>query len=116
MQPEWKLDGVNLLPYVTGEKSDAPHEALFWRFGAQMAIRKGDWKLVKAPGAGATFSEKAVVTTTQGAQLYNLAQDIGEKTNLADKEPAKVKELGAAWDEWNKGNIPAKWSPERAKK
>src|SRR5262249_11497821 len=42
VKPEWKIDGVNLLPYLNGEKTDAPHEALYWRFGGQMAIRKGD--------------------------------------------------------------------------
>ncbi len=66
---------------------------------------------MKAPGGGADAGEKGGVATTQGAQLYNLAKDIGEKTNLADKEPEKYKELAAAWDEWNKGNIPAKWEP-----
>jgi arylsulfatase A-like enzyme len=114
VQPEWKLDGVNLLPYVTGEKKDAPHEALYWRFGQQIAIRKGDWKLVKAPGGGGVEAgERGGVATTQGAQLYNLAKDIGEQTNLADKEPGKVKELAAAWDEWNKGNVAPKWMPGR---
>src|SRR5262249_14129808 len=55
VRPEWKLDGVNLLPYLRGEKKEAPHEALYWRFGGQMAIRKGDWKLVKAAeGKGRT--------------------------------------------------------------
>src|SRR5262249_4118242 len=51
IKPEWKLEGVNLLPYVTGEQSGAPHEALYWRFGPQVAIRKGDWKLVKGVGS-----------------------------------------------------------------
>lgn len=50
-KPEWKLDGVNLLPYLTGTNSGRPHDALYWRFGEQMAIRQGDWKLVKEPGA-----------------------------------------------------------------
>lgn len=117
VQPEWKLDGVNLLPYVTGEKKDAPHEALYWRFGQQIAIRKGDWKLVKAPaGGGVEAGERGGVATTQGAQLYNLAKDIGEQTNLADKEPEKVRELAAAWDEWNKGNVAPKWMPGRGGK
>ena len=44
-----------------------PHDALYWRFGGQMAIRKGDWKLVKAPdgpgpaAAPAHGREKATV-------------------------------------------------------
>lgn len=113
VSPEWKTDGVNLLPYITGEKSEPPHDALYWRFGQQIAIRKGDWKLVKAAGGGAATGAQNEPATTQGAQLYNLANDIGEKANLAEQEPAKLKELAAAWDEWNKANIPAKWSPKR---
>ena len=52
ISPDWKLDGVDLAPYLKGEKTDAPHAALFWRFGKQIAVRKGDWKLVKAPVPG----------------------------------------------------------------
>ena len=104
-QPDWKIEGVNLLPFLTGEKSAAPHDALYWRFGQQIAIRKGDWKLVK----GAPLAASGNVATTEGAQLYNLAKDIGEKTNLAEKEPEKLKELTAAWNEWNKDNIAPKW-------
>ena len=107
-QPEWKIEGVNLLPFLTGEKSDAPHDALYWRFGQQIAIRKGDWKLVKGTGPELVRGAGGVATT-EGAQLYNLAKDIGEKTNLAEKEPEKLKELAAAWNEWNQDNIAPKW-------
>jgi arylsulfatase A-like enzyme len=111
-QPDWKLDGVNLLPYLKGEKADRPHDALYWRFGEQIAVRKGDWKLVKAPGAGAQPGALAAGgATTQGAQLFNLAKDIGEQSNLATQEPDKVKELSAAWDQWNKDNVAPKWGP-----
>jgi arylsulfatase A-like enzyme len=113
VQPEWKVEGVNLLPYLTGEKSEPPHDALYWRFGQQIAIRKGDWKLVKAPGGGAEQGQVTGVASTQGAQLYNLTKDIGEQTNLADREPEKVKELAASWDAWNAGNIAPKWTPNR---
>ena len=44
-----------------------------------------------------------------GAQLYNLEKDLGEKTDLAGQNPAKVKELSAAWDQWNTGNIAPNW-------
>ncbi|MEO7319006.1 MAG: sulfatase-like hydrolase/transferase [Chthoniobacteraceae bacterium] len=112
-EPESKIDGVNLLPFLTGEKVGAPHDALYWRFGQQIAIRKGDWKLVK----GAPLAASSSVASTEGAQLYNLAKDIGEKTNLAEKEPEKLKELAAAWNEWNKENIAPKWTQgARAKK
>lgn len=114
IKPEWKLDGVNLLPYLTGEASGAPHEALYWRFGPQMAIRMGDWKLVKGAGLAGIASDRGAAASTEGAQLFNLAQDIGEQHDLADKEPAKFKQLAAAWEQWNAGNIEAKWLPQRA--
>ena len=115
VQPEWKLDGVNLLPYLTGEKSDAPHEVLYWRFGPQMAIRMGDWKLVKGVGISSIKSAKQPgKATTDGAELYNVKEDIGEKNNLASKEPDKVKELVAEWKKWNSELIDPKWYPSRA--
>ena len=110
VKPEWKLDGVNLLPYLTGEQSGPPHKALYWRFGPQVAIRKGDWKLVKGVGSAALQGgNRGAKASMDGAELYNLSQDIGEKTNLADQETAKVKELAADWDRWNRDNVDAKW-------
>lgn len=113
-EPEWKLDGINLLPWLEGNRKDAPHETLYWRFGQQMAIRRGDWKLVKAPGAGVedkSSLRREVIKKLNGAHLYDLAKDISETTNLADKEPTKVKELAAAWEKWNKNNIDPLWFP-----
>ena len=114
IKPEWKLDGVNLLPYLSGQKSDAPHKALYWRMGQQMAIRMGDWKLVKSVGCkGIEGVEQRGKASTDGAELYNLAADIGEKTNVAEQEPAKFKELAAAWDKWNSELIDPRWFPIR---
>ena len=99
VKPEWKLDGVNLLPYLTGTKSGAPHDVLYWRFGDQMAIRIGDYKLVRY--------DMNVETRTGGKQpasdvkLYNLASDLGEKKNLFATMPDKAKELQSKWDAWN---------------
>jgi len=87
--PAWKLDGVNLLPYLKGENKDRPHETLYWRFTPQWAIRDGDWKLVQGRDGGPKPG------------LFNLAEDIGEKNDLASANPDKVKELKAKWDAWN---------------
>lgn len=113
VRADWKLDGVNMLPYLTGKNSGAPHDALYWRFGEQMAIRRGDWKLVKAPGAGAEFAERRSRATTVGAHLYNLTTDIGEQNNLAAKEPERVKQLSAAWEKWNEDLQEPRWTPGR---
>lgn len=114
-KPEWKLDGVNLLPFLSGQNTSMPHDALYWRFGQQMAIRKGDWKLVKGAGGGLAV-ESADRATLAGAELYNLSQDIGEKKNLAAENPEKVRELAAAWTAWNAQLVDAKWVPQRAGK
>jgi arylsulfatase A-like enzyme len=112
VRPEWKLDGVNLLPYLKGEKKGAPHEMLLWRFGQQMAIRMGDWKLVKAPDTGpAAPLRRRAGATTSGAQLFNLTRDIGETTNLAEKEPAIAGRLEAAWKKWNADLQEPRWLP-----
>ncbi len=103
-QPEWKLEGVNLLPFLKGEKADPPHSALFWRFGGQMAVRSGDWKLVKGPERAGRGS-----ATSSGAELYTLADDLGEKTNVAAQNAEKVRELAALWDTWNAENVAPKW-------
>jgi hypothetical protein len=86
---------VNLIPFVTGKSSGRPHEQLFWRAGPQHAARVGDWKLVN--------------TRTEPPMLFNLKDDIGEQNNLAASQPAKLKELQAAFAEWEKGTQPAKW-------
>lgn len=89
------LDGVNLLPYLTGENSAAPHDTLFWRSsgpGGNNAVRRGSMKLVRL---GKSEPE-----------LYDLGADIGEAKDLAAEKPEIVKELTAAIAEWEKGTIP----------
>ena len=98
--PDWKLDGVNLLPLMEGTSSAAPHEALYWRFGIQYAVRQGDWKLVK-PHINDT------------PHLFNLASDLGEKNDLATAQPEKVKQLQSLWDAWNANNEPPRWIDNR---
>ena len=100
-KPERAVEGVNLLPHFTGEKKSPPHESLAWRFGPQRAIRKGDWKLVD----WRDFATK----TQSGWQLYDLAKDIGEITNLAAQQPARVAELTREWEAWNAANIAPLW-------
>ncbi|MCI0331908.1 MAG: sulfatase [Planctomycetes bacterium] len=107
VDPAWKLDGVNLLPYLAGEESARPHETLYWRFGKQWAVRHGDWKLVGANGGNLD------------GELYNLADDISESKNLAADNPDKVAELKQLWDAWNAQQVPPsspQEKPAKAKK
>ncbi|HEX4609722.1 MAG TPA: sulfatase-like hydrolase/transferase [Urbifossiella sp.] len=104
VKPEWSYEGVNLLPYLTGQATGRPHETLYWRFGQQMAIRHGDDKLVRYD----TIADGGMAGVT-APRLYNLAADIGEATDLAAREPEKVKQLQALWDSWNTKNVAPLW-------
>lgn len=86
------LDGVDLLPYLTGKKTGAPHDYLFWRKWEQnaMAVRCGNYKLVSNGNKEKTKP-----------QLYNIASKEAESKNLASKEVKKVKELNTKWEAWN---------------
>ncbi len=99
-QPEWKLDGTNLLPLLEGKADKLDRDTLYWRFGVQYAVRQGDWKLVKAGLA-------------QPVQLFDLRADRHEKDDLAAKQPEKAKALQALWDAWNAHNIPPRWEDPR---
>lgn len=99
------LDGVNLLPFLSGEKTSAPHDTLFWRSGGpggNNAMRRGSMKLVRLGKAE--------------PELYDLATDIGESKNLAAEKPEVVKELVSAIAEWEKGTIAPIFESPRAGK
>ena len=109
-KPEWKLDGVNLLPYLTGKSQQAPHEALYWRLFAHMAIRKGPWKLVKSMEGPLLFADTSQPDLS-GVQLFNVTEDIGETRDLAAIHPEKVKELSADWLRWSGQMATPLWGP-----
>jgi arylsulfatase A-like enzyme len=90
------LDGVDLMPYVTGNKSGSPHHQLFWKKLEGSALRVGDWKLIK--------------TAELPVMLYNLKDDQEEYDNLATSHPGKVAELLKIYESWNSETIPAQWS------
>ena len=89
------LDGASLVPLLKG--GVLAERALFWHYphygnqgGApSAAVRRGDWKLIEW-------------TEDNRAELFNLAQDIGEQTNLAEKEPQRVADLRAELAAWQK--------------
>ncbi len=93
---EIAADGVNLLPFVSKDNDQIPHNALFWRVGYVKMVRKGDWKL--------NFNEKEGLTF-----LHNLKDDPFELNNLADQNPQKANELKQELAEWEKQLKPSNW-------
>lgn len=83
------IDGVDIIPFLRGDDPRRPHTTMYWRFGEQWAVRHGDWKLVVSKGGSGT------------PELYNLAEDVGERNNLASKETDRVLELQKLFDTWN---------------
>lgn len=71
-----EIDGVDLMPYLTGQQKERPHEVLYWKKESRGAIRQGDWKLIRFPD--------------RPAQLFDIATDPSEKHDLAAVHPALV--------------------------
>jgi arylsulfatase A-like enzyme len=87
------IEGVNLVPYLTGRNSGNPHETLFWRQGHRAGLRHGDLKLVRMRGG--KQADKA------RWELYDLSKDLSEETDLAEVKPEKLAELIALWEKMN---------------
>ena len=89
------LDGVNLLPYLTGVKEGVPHEKLYWHKLWFSAMRDGPWKLI--------------YVQDYGYALYNLEDDLGEKRNLVAQHPTRVKAMQEDLDAWKSQMIEPLW-------
>ena len=89
---EHPLDGVNLIPYLTGNDNGAPHDMLFWRKWEQnaMAIRQGNYKLVSNKNQDINAPE-----------LFNLDKEISEQNNLSEEQLEKHNQLLKEWQQWN---------------
>lgn len=88
-------DSISFLPTIMGEAQDERSAIVMHSFRGTFAIRQGDWKLCFGGGSGGFSHPAKHVKGTPKWQLYNLANDIGEATNLYDSHPGKVKELHA---------------------
>ena len=94
-QPAQILDGTSLLPVFKG--TPLPERPLFWHYphygnqgGAPAAaIRRGDWKLIE-------WQEDNRV------ELFNLAADLAEKSDLASRETTRVNALRTELHAWQK--------------
>lgn len=95
--PAGELDGTDLAALV--KLPSAEPRPFFWRMGQRRALRLGDWKIVRDAGPRQAGSW----------QLFNLATDLGETTDLAAKEPARLESLVKRWEEWNAAQRDPLW-------
>jgi arylsulfatase A-like enzyme len=129
------LDGKSMLPLFEGEKSLSRNE-LYWHFPAYLqsyagmkeasrdtifrtrpvsVVRYGDWKLLMYHEEWVLDGGRESVNTNNSVELYNLREDIGERTNLAKIETGKRDELLDKLLEWQrnvKAPIPTEKNPE----
>ncbi|MHC4153557.1 MAG: sulfatase [Planctomycetota bacterium] len=94
-----KTDGVSIAPLLKNPNASLARDTLYWHYPlarphflggrSSGAIRKGSWKLIEF------FDDDHL-------ELYNLADDIGEKNNLGEKMPGKTRELHQLLQDWRK--------------
>ena len=95
------MEGVNLIPFVTGGKSGAPHDAIFWRGadGARLSILSSDrYKYLK-------------LGTKEKTELYQLAGDVSEKNNVVTEHPELAQKLEQQLMAWNESNFANRLTP-----
>jgi uncharacterized sulfatase len=96
MPDDRKMDGVDLIPYATGQATGAPHEALFWRSGASQSALVDGWKLNVSDPPGRTW-------------LFDMNADPNEQNDLSAERPEKLAELQAALATHNAEQAPPAW-------
>ncbi len=92
-KPKKPLDGTDLLPYLTHQNKNAPHDFLFWRH-----YDKGSYAIINK-------DEKKMMMSKDSAFLYDLKNEIKEKTNIAGQEKALTTDFNQARVAWEKEMI-----------
>lgn len=91
-----KLDGVNLVPFLTQEKNGSPHQQLFWRKDKMAASRTGLHKLIRLDDYGYRF--------------YNLADDIGEIHDQQEEMNSDFSQAEKQLDQWETQLVAPHWT------
>jgi len=91
-----RYDGVDLIPLLAGEDATLPRDALYWRAHHALAVRQGDWKLIRDEEFGREL-------------LYNLVDDKYESADLAAEHPARTRQLGSRLSAWAEPLAPPRW-------
>ena len=98
------IDGVSIAPTLLGQTAQKRHEYLYWEYhseGGAQAVRFGDWKAVR------NNVKKAPAATPE---LYNLASDPSEKTNLAGQRPELAAKAAAYMKDAHRPSREPKWN------
>lgn len=97
-----KIDGKNILPILQGKKTESPHKFLYYYNGTNLqAVREGNWKLhLPRTGADQPFwskpkkrNQKKGFVTLKEPRLFNLKNDVGERSDVAERNPDVVARL-----------------------
>ncbi|MEM8913840.1 MAG: sulfatase-like hydrolase/transferase, partial [Planctomycetota bacterium] len=85
------LDGVNLIPFLTGERDGPPQRSLYWRWLGQSAVRNGNWKYVRSD---------------ERAYLFDLSNDPSETADLLHEHPDVAARLRRDLTSWAQRQSP----------
>jgi arylsulfatase A-like enzyme len=99
VKEDLNLEGVNLLPFLNGDKTGNPHENLYWRKLDESGTRHNNFKLIKLKNFGHV--------------LYDLSKDIGETNDLSKTEPETLKLLEANLTNWETKMMNPLWQEEK---
>jgi arylsulfatase A-like enzyme len=111
LEQKLPLDGKDMLSVLT-EGKRSPHEDILFNITPhQGALRMGDWKLVR----NGLSSDEGKNAKGKTVELFNLADDPSEKTNLAEKNPERVRELQARLDAYARQAVAPKSAPKAKK-
>jgi arylsulfatase A-like enzyme len=99
--PDDGVDSESILPVLVGQEHEPRSPIVNHSARGMFAIREGDWKLVEGLGSGG-FTKPSVIEPVEGGpvgQLYDLAEDPSETTNLYLERPDMVERLTMLLDE-----------------
>lgn len=89
-------DGLDLLPFLTGQQVQPQQRTFFWKADHIEAMRQGDWKFLRS-------------TRDQWTDLYHIGTDRYEQHNLYSNEPHKLNELLRNYNEWKQQQPAPLW-------
>jgi arylsulfatase A-like enzyme len=94
------IDGVSLLPILTGEADSLGREAIFWHFPGYLGARGDQWRTTPVSVVRSGPLKLMHFLEDGRFELYDLVDDPGESSNLADRRPEEVRRLRSLLEDW----------------